>query len=199
MKALDIRTEVEKVIGTASRAEVQRAIQEAIAADEVNLRLVRQLTALDLAMEVEQTVLLPMGEKDRNLSSPARLAQTYRELRGLLAKDENEVAGDGWEMLLDMPDGEATVAALGVVNVARQATDGSSSSPTGKGGVGDGVTSAETQGRDSCSKTQPYPPDLRERVVSELLSGSRSASAIARDYGVSPTTASRWLKSSLRS
>jgi len=199
MNAIDIRTEVEKVIAGGSRQEVQQAIQDAIGADDVNLRLVRQLTALDLAMEVEQTVLLPMGDKDRNLSSPARLGQTYRELRGLLAKDDNEAAGDGWDLLLEQPNGEAKVLALGLVDEGRETTGDSSGSPTGKMAGALGVTRSEVGGGSSSCKTAAYPSDLRQRVVAALLPGSRSISSVARDYGVSSTTAGRWLKAFIRS
>ena len=194
MNAIDIRTEVQKVTAGGSRQEVQQAIQDAIGADDVNLRLVRQLTALDLAMEVEQTVLLPMGDKDRNLSSPARLGQTYREMRALLAKDDSEAAGDGWDLLLEQPDGEADVMPLGVVGSIGGTIAKPVGSPTGKVEDGGEVTSPKDGRRSSSCKTEPYPPELRSRVVSALLSGSRSVSAVARDFGVSASTATRWLR-----
>jgi hypothetical protein len=187
MKALDIRTLVERAIGHATRAEVQRAIQDAITADEPNLRLIRQLTALDLAMEVEQTVLLPMGEKDRNLASPARLAQTYKELRCLLAKDDGEVVGDGWELLLG---GEEEVDDEPVLSAV---------SPTGSEATQLRVTD-ESIVDGYCSRpTEPYPATVKEQVLLALERGVRSKSSIARDHGVSLTTVSRWHKKSLRS
>jgi hypothetical protein len=184
MKAMDLRTEVERVVGSLDREGVQRAIQEAIVGDEPNLRLIRQLTALDLAMEVEQTVLLPMDAKERNLSSPARLAQTYRELRGLLAKDEGEVACDGWSVLLDEPDGEEERAALTVAT----------GSPTGRSQGERGVTSSGVGELGSLEQTPAYPASLRARVLDELSGGRRSRSSIAREYGVSLTTVSRWYR-----
>ena len=182
MEALDIRTEVERAVGSLDRQGVQRAIQEAIVADEPNLRLIRQLTALDLAMEVEQTVLLPLEERSRNLSSPARLAQTYRELRGLLAKDEGEVASDGWSVLLEDPEGEEQSAPLSIAEV----------SPTGSFGMNRGVTRAEGSEGSSLEQTPSYPPELRQRVVDEVSAGRRSRASIAREYGVSATTVGRW-------
>ena len=90
--SISIEPEVRRAVGkSVTRPNVQRAIQKVIESDRPNVRLFRQLVTLDLALEVEQTVLLDMDDKARNLNNPARLASTYKEMKQLLDDGEAEV------------------------------------------------------------------------------------------------------------
>ena len=96
-------TELARRIGKLSRENLQQAIQRALLADDVDVKEFRQLVCLDIAQELQATVLLDLDDRARNFNNPARLAQTYKEMRLLLrdSDDEESEGDDGWGDLLD--------------------------------------------------------------------------------------------------
>ena len=189
---------IRAVQGSVTRPAVQKALQHALSQDRPNLRLVRQLCALDLALEVEQTVLLEIDDRARNLNNPARLASAYKDLRCLLKEDDDEVSADGWNDLLseacdiqELPPGQPT---LDVIDGGSGSELSDVALPTVEDSVVVSVTMAEEgEGIRSCH-TKAYPRTLRKAVVAELMAGRRSKAGIARDNGISLATVNRWYK-----
>ena len=203
--SISIEPEVRRAVGkSVTRPNVQRAIQKVIESDRPNVRLFRQLVTLDLALEVEQTVLLDMDDKARNLNNPARLASTYKEMKQLLDDGEAEV-NDGWADLLGEAITDPIAPALELIEGESKTTASSEPSPTGNGGgnetvsdVGDGeggrLCLSKTLASVSTRGATPYPAELRRKVIAAILKGQRSLAAIARDNGVAINTVQRWRK-----
>jgi transposase len=42
-------------------------------------------------------------------------------------------------------------------------------------------------------RTKPYSPELKERVIREVLDKSRPHSAVAKEFGVTESSVSRWM------
>ena len=199
MSNVVINSEILRVVqGKVNRFTVQKAIQRTLSEDLPNLRLLKQLCALDLALEVEQTVLLDLDDRARNLNNPARLASTYRDLRALMKDEDGEATADGWDDLLsdacevqDLPEQPM----LEGIDGARGEAPAADVPPTGDGVKADPVTSGDgLGGKGSGHTTTPYPRTLRRAVVAKLLAGRASKAAIARDSGVSLATVNRWHK-----
>lgn len=186
--------------GNLDRASVQAAIQRTLSQDNPNLRLLKQLCALDLSIEVEQTVLLQLDDRARNLNNPARLAATYKDLRSLMKADDDETTTDGWDELLSdaveaqEPSGER-VPSLALIHSVTDSQAAADELPLVVEDEPDPVTVEREVETARCTEKQstlPYPRSLRRKAVALLLTGRRSKASIARDCGVSLATIQRW-------
>ena len=194
MSVMKVSQKVAEYVGSINRGNVQRALQTCLLSPDIDTSLFRQLAALDVQLEVEQTALLHIDDKARNFNNPARLANTYSTVRDLLKADDGEKqrVDDGWDDLLidnsDNAQSESTPQ-LTVVEPADHDTP-----PTGDDvGSGSGVDSACGLVLPSTAPSKRHRLDtLTRRRIEIALRGPRPNKAeIARTVGVSRSTVDR--------
>ncbi len=152
--------------------------------------LYRQLAALDIQLEVEQTALLHIDDKARNFNNPARLAATYSTVKDLLkpADNERQALDDGWDTLLtedsDTEQSEA-MPQLAVVEPAEP-------SPPPMGDcVGTGKDGDSGNGLPLSHKRHRLDTLTRRRIEVALRGPRPNKAEIARTVGVSRSTVDR--------
>ncbi|MBI05419.1 MAG: hypothetical protein CMM54_00390 [Rhodospirillaceae bacterium] len=186
----NVSKKVLQYVGTINRGNVQRALQSCLMQAEVDMPLYRQLAALDIQLEVEQTALLHIDDKARNFNNPARLAATYSTVKDLLkpADNERQALDDGWDTLLtedsDTEQSEA-MPQLAVVEPAEP-------SPPPMGDcVGTGKDGDSGNGLPLSHKRHRLDTLTRRRIEVALRGPRPNKAEIARTVGVSRSTVDR--------
>ena len=186
----NVSEKVLQYVGTINRGNVQRALQSCLMQAEVYMPLYRQLAALDIQLEVEQTALLHIDDKARNFNNPARLAATNSTVKDLLkpADNERQALDDGWDTLLTEDSDTEQAEAMPQLAVVEPAEP--SLPPTGDC-VGTGKDGDSGKGLSLPHRRHRLDTLTRRRIEVALRGPRPNKAEIARTVGVSRSTVDR--------